>query len=547
MWKESAAPVAEHEIRVYGPPGTGKTTWIGRQVRAELEKRAPEQVLITSLTKAAAETIVGREMPIPKENIGTLHSHCYRAIGGGTIAELKKLEFSRRFPAYALTGEDRGSVDDIEAEQTTPAGPGDWLFEQYKLHRSRMDPRRTWTPSVQKFAAAWEKWKEETQYRDFTDLIELAYNEIAVAPGDPAVIMVDEAQDHDRLELSLIRKWGRYAERVYIVGDPDQAIYQWRGSDPRAFMTPAVPEQNRMVLEQSWRVPAAVHKIAADWIGQVRTREQIEYRPRQAPGAVRRLPATWKRPAGMLKDMEPYLSAGKEIMILVSCAYMLNPLISELRTAGIPFCNPYRKKAGNWNPLRAARGTSAAERLLAFLRPDPDAWPENSHVWNYADLRLWTDPIKADGVLRRGAKAELSLKTGETPLRLCELQQLFEPEALERIMELSMPWYLEHVLKTRRHTIEFPAAIARSRGPIALRRRPQVIVGTIHSVKGGEADAVYLFPDLAPTAYAEWTAAGEARDPLIRLFYVAMTRTREDLILCAPSGSYRAHGLAPRL
>jgi DNA helicase II / ATP-dependent DNA helicase PcrA len=61
---------------------------------------------------------------------------------------------------------------------------------------------------------------------------------------------------------------------------------------------------------------------------------------------------------------------------------------------------------------------------------------------------------------------------------------------------------------------------------------PKVIVGTIHSVKGGEADVVYLFPDLSQAGDAHYQRFGPPRDSLIRLFYVGATRARETLYIC---------------
>ena len=57
-------------------------------------------------------------------------------------------------------------------------------------------------------------------------------------------------------------------------------------------------------------------------------------------------------------------------------------------------------------------------------------------------------------------------------------------------------------------------------------------MGTIHSVKGGEADVVYLFPDLSVSGMDEWDGTVEQRAPIYRLFYVGMTRARETLVLC---------------
>jgi superfamily I DNA/RNA helicase len=80
--------------------------------------------------------------------------------------------------------------------------------------------------------------------------------------------------------------------------------------------------------------------------------------------------------------------------------------------------------------------------------------------------------------------------------------------------------------------VAFPAEIAARRSARALLETPQVVVGTIHSVKGGQADVVYLFPDLSQAADAQYAHGGAARDSVIRQFYVGATRAREVLYIC---------------
>ena len=80
-----------------------------------------------------------------------------------------------------------------------------------------------------------------------------------------------------------------------------------------------------------------------------------------------------------------------------------------------------------------------------------------------------------------------------------------------------------------------PSALAG--GPGALEESPRVIVGTIHSVKGGEADVVFLFPDLSPAGDAAYQKHGPDRDSVIRLFYVGMTRARHTLYICQQESS----------
>jgi len=65
----------------------------------------------------------------------------------------------------------------------------------------------------------------------------------------------------------------------------------------------------------------------------------------------------------------------------------------------------------------------------------------------------------------------------------------------------------------------------------AVREPPQLFVGTVHSCKGAEADVVAVYPDLSSQGWEEMQFRdSEAVD---RVFYVAATRAREELILCA--------------
>ncbi|KAJ8138125.1 hypothetical protein OY671_008662, partial [Metschnikowia pulcherrima] len=107
------------EFRVYGPPGTGKTTWISRQVTRYAEKHGGDRISLTSLTRAAAQESAGRESEIPAANIGTLHSHCFRALRQPIIAETKMAEWNAANPNFAVSSS-RGKARDLDEGSEEP-------------------------------------------------------------------------------------------------------------------------------------------------------------------------------------------------------------------------------------------------------------------------------------------------------------------------------------------------------------------------------------------------------------------------------------------
>ena len=520
--------------------GTGKTTFLSRQVKHAAEKFGNEAVLVTSFTRAAAAELVGRDLPISRDNIGTLHAHCYRAIGHPEIAESKIQEWNKENPLLGLstTG---GSLDEGAADQTF-GNAGDQVYSEMQRLRARMVDRRLWKPATALFAEKWDAWKKANELMDFTDLLETAYRDIHVAPSNPSVLICDEAQDFSTLQLHILRRWGRQTEYMLVAGDEDQLLYDFAGCSVDAFLKPAVPDDHKRVLSQSFRVPRAIHARANAWIKTVSVREPKEYLPRDYDGEVKTCDDSWERPERVLHDASGYLAAGKTVMFLAACSYMLEPMRKALRAAGVPFHNPYRRTRGDWNPL-AVKGTSTASRLLAFLKPREDVWGDLAGEWSGDQLRRWIELVKADGLLARGGKKAIGVLSPDDPVPIETIAELFDPDSAADMLRVltegsigeAVDWLVKRVISAKEKAVEYPATILSTRGPRGLRERPQVIIGTIHSVKGGEADVVYLFPDLSRAAGNEWARGGESRDNIIRQMYVGMTRARESLVLCEPS------------
>ena len=230
-------------------------------------------------------------------------------------------------------------------------------------------------------------------------------------------------------------------------------------------------------------------------------------------------------------------------MFLTSCSYMLRSLIAVLRKNGIPFHNPYRRSNGFWNPLRMGTRASTASRILSLLVGHPEYGQEH-RSWTNGDLAQWAEALQAKGILRHGVKTKLKAADLTKPATMERLDEIFEPAALESLMAAwegsyrdLLEWRRLRVTPDQSERVKYPTDIAVMRGPQALLETPQVIIGTIHSVKGGQADCVYLFPDLSQAGDAQYARGGASRDSVIRQFYVGATRAREKLYICGRESS----------
>jgi superfamily I DNA/RNA helicase len=537
------------EYRIFGPPGTGKTTNLTRQIRRAVERYGPQAVMVTSFSRAAAAELAGRDLPVDPDRVGTLHAHCYHTLGGPEIAEANVAEWNRANPHLTITairkhtkleGEEAAEETGDETEKN-----GDEILGRLSRYRGLMIRRDLWPATLRDFETRWTTYKRENGLLDFTDLIETCLRDVPYAPKSPSVIFADEAQDLNLMQLTLVRKWGRRTNYFIVAGDDDQTIFWFTGAVPENLLDPDIPEDHKIILKQSYRVPHAVHRLANGLIHQVTRRQEKEYLARDEAGSVERLTrGSYNSPDYfVLESARQHLERGQTVMFLASCSYMLRSLVAVLRKNGIPFYNPYRRSNGFWNPIRTGRRGSTANRIAALLIAHP-GWGEGARPWTHGDLTQWADCLHSKGVLRYGAKKKLASYASEETVSNEAFEELFEPPALESLLEAYegdyrglLAWWRDHVTVDVHARSQFPADIAARRGPSALFETPKVIVGTIHSVKGGQADVVYLFPDLSQAGDAQYHRTGAPRDAVIRQFYVGITRARETLYICQGESS----------
>ena len=102
-------------------------------------------------------------------------------------------------------------------------------------------------------------------------------------------VFIDEAQDLSPLQWRMVRTLWAKANKTYIAGDDDQAIFRWAGADVDTFI--ALKEEVDYVdtLSQSYRIPGGpIHELSQDIIKKVTNRYDKDYMPRQEVGDLTR-------------------------------------------------------------------------------------------------------------------------------------------------------------------------------------------------------------------------------------------------------------------
>ncbi|GAB2726886.1 hypothetical protein GCM10027089_58540 [Nocardia thraciensis] len=282
---------------------------------------------------------------------------------------------------------------------------------------------------------------------DAAELVGAALDTLALDPDLLAAerqrlgcLLVDDAQHLDPLAAQLVRAIGSGPAATVVAGDPDQAVFTFRGADVRFAADPDAPAERRIVLRDDHRAARAIHdcvvRIAARMPGRAAHRfdgsETVtgavlsgdngaadpldELDPVAEPGTgdgdVRvRVLTTPAKEAALIADhlRRAHLTDGvpwsRMAVIVRSVPLSLAPLRRALLSAGVPVLQPKpdvplaRRRGGAWMLL-------SLRALLAGEQPRPDLYTEDDA------LDLLSGPLGgADQIslrrLRRGIRRTL--------------------------------------------------------------------------------------------------------------------------------------------
>lgn len=254
--------------------GSGKTRVVTRRIAWLISQGVwPSQILAMTFTNKAAREMRERISSLVGEapqNIGTFHGCCARFLR----RDIDKLPCgrTREFTIYD-DGEQKTILKElIAARNDLPRSVTPGLLAQLisMAKNQRQGYAQTAeemacpcdSETLEELAQAYEKRLQECNAVDFDDLLLLTVRLLEEVPGMKDIyhnrfryLLIDEYQDTNHLQYTLMRLLTNEQGNVHVTGDPDQAIYSWRGADYHNIMSFNIdfPQARIVKLEQNYR------------------------------------------------------------------------------------------------------------------------------------------------------------------------------------------------------------------------------------------------------------------------------------------------------
>ena len=290
--QQAAVKHGEGPLLILAGAGSGKTRVITRRVAYLLQSGVPAHriLAITFTNKAAGEmkTRVEKLVPGNKVWVSTFHS-----LGARLLRQYgERLGFDRNFTIYDM--DDRNKIVKSALEATgidnvkfSPERIGGAISKAKNALTTPPQYERTatdfFTQTVAKVYPLYEKRLRSANAMDFDDLLylpalALKTNEELRRDLDARFqyVLIDEYQDTNSAQYQIAKGLSITHPNICVVGDPDQSIYKWRGSDIKNILDfeRDFPAARVITLAQNYRSTKAILHAAGTLIDHNKQRKK---------------------------------------------------------------------------------------------------------------------------------------------------------------------------------------------------------------------------------------------------------------------------------
>ncbi len=268
---------SNHAVVIEAGPGTGKTRTLTTKIAWLIREKniRPESILALTFTNRAAQemkqrisTLIDSKAKTYTPVTATFHSFCLMVLkeyasfecsiaDDTTRKELIGMAFNQ-FNSENLKKDKAGSLKKIER-----------MISMAKQHcLSPFDNLESIAPRGEELiqlSTVWQKYQELLAWQktvDFEDLIVMTLNLLKSREDILTKIkqrflyfFVDEYQDINMGQYLLTKILAGSGNNLFVIGDPDQSIYGFRGSDNRYFkkFIKDYPAAEKIILKKSYR------------------------------------------------------------------------------------------------------------------------------------------------------------------------------------------------------------------------------------------------------------------------------------------------------
>jgi DNA helicase-2/ATP-dependent DNA helicase PcrA len=291
--QQKAVRTTDGPVLIFAGAGSGKTRVLTHRIAHLIEKKKifPDRILAVTFTNKAAGEIKARlEKMIGEASrdlwAGTFHSVCVRILrrDGHKIGIARNFAIMDETDQRALVRDVLHDLDYDERQVT----PGAARTEISKAKNALLTPDQYESANTsflgEKYAAVYREYDRrlrESNGLDFDDLIgrtvELIENDVETRTryqNKFRYILVDEYQDVNGAQYKLCSVLAGEHKNLTVVGDDDQSIYSWRGSDYKMILRfeDDFPGAKIFKLEENYRSTQTILQAANELVANNRTR-----------------------------------------------------------------------------------------------------------------------------------------------------------------------------------------------------------------------------------------------------------------------------------
>src|SRR5271156_5371529 len=303
--QRDAVTTTEGPVLIFAGAGSGKTRVLTHRIAYLLNEKHvfPDRILAVTFTNKAAgemKTRLEKMVGLAARDlwVGTFHSTCVRILR----RDGKKIGIASNFAIMDDTDQ-RSIVRDVlhdldfDERQITP---GAALDEISKAKNALLNPDQYESKNTSFFGERiaqvfreYDRRLRESNGLDFDDLIaktiELLESDVETRTryqNKFRYILVDEYQDVNFAQYRLCAVLAEEHKNITVVGDDDQSIYSWRGSDYKNILRfeKDFPGAKILKLEENYRSTQTILNVASELVTNNTSRSAKKLFTNRSPG-----------------------------------------------------------------------------------------------------------------------------------------------------------------------------------------------------------------------------------------------------------------------